>query len=141
MRPAEKMLVKRICAYMGFRVKHRRNGWIVIEVPLIGANDDIQLLRPSIWKLIVSYYSNPYRKVYALVRYEVDRDVALLRRIPEHQNWSLSSDSPEELLLRIAAEMPDEFCFGTDHFNNFAPQSIRFENIRMIKLDSFLHKF
>ena len=97
----------------------------------------IEDLPKTVWKLIVSYYSNPYRKVYALVRYEVDRDAALLRRIPEHQNWSLSSDSPEELLLRIAAEMPDEFCFGTDHFNNFAPQSIRFENIRMIKLDSF----
>ena len=97
----------------------------------------IEDLPKTVWKLIVSYYSNPYRKVYALVRYEVDRDAALLRRIPEHQNWSLSSDSPEELLLRIAAEMPDEFCFGTDHFNNFAPQSIRFENIRIIKLDSF----
>lgn len=51
MRPAEKMLVKRICAYMGFRVKHRRSGWIIIEVPLICANDDIQLLRPSILSL------------------------------------------------------------------------------------------
>jgi len=96
----------------------------------------IEDLPKTVWKLIVSYYSNPYRKVYALARYEVDRDAGLLRRVPEYQNWSLSSDSPGELLLRIAAEMPDECCFGTDHFNNFAPQTLPVGRIRMIRLDA-----
>jgi len=45
----EETLIRRICAYMGFRVRRRRNGWIIIEVPSIGTDDGVRFLRPSIW--------------------------------------------------------------------------------------------